>query len=153
MKKETLKKNALSLTQRLDHMVPDPEISPSANQKAAAELAALSGKLFGHVPDQSLSPLERLERLARGIDDRTPNLEQLKPAASKLNELKERIDELVEGDLSYEKKIDIILEKLDEKVGNNQKAFHTTDKLELLGDPRGNIAPEVKNVSKKKPKK
>ncbi|BAP15497.1 hypothetical protein AS19_26460 [Alcanivorax sp. NBRC 101098] len=153
MKKDVIKQNAQSLTQRLDHMVPDPKISAAENQKAAAELAALSGKLFGHVPDQSLSPLERLERLARGIDERKPNKKQLEPAVKKLQELKQRIDELVDGDLSHEKKIDVILEKLDEKVGSSQKALHTTDKLELLGDPRGNVAPEVKKISKKKPKK
>lgn len=153
MNRNDLKKNALNLTQRLDHMVPDPKMTASQNQKAASDLAALSAKLFWHVPDQSLSPFERLERLARAVDDSNPDMKQLQPAAAKLDSLKSRIDELVPGDMSHEKKIETLIQKLDEKVGSSQLSLHTTEKLELLGDPRAKIAPEVKSVTSKKKKK
>lgn len=152
MNRNDLKKNATKLTQRLDHMVPDPKLTASQNQKAASDLAALSAKLFWHVPDQSLSPLERLERLARAAEDSSPDMAQLQSAATKLEALKSRIDELVPGDMSHEKKIENLIQKLDEKVGTSQLALHTTDKLELLGDPRAKIAPEVKSTSTKKKK-
>lgn len=150
MNSENLKNNTLNLTQRLDHMVPDTLMSASENQKAASDLGALSAKLSWHIPDQSLSPLERLERLARAVEDRKPDLAQLQSAAKKLKALNTRIDELVPGDMSYEKKLDTLIQKLDDKVGVSQRALQTTDKLELLGDSRANIAPEVKAVSKKR---
>jgi len=147
-----LKKNAANLTQRLDHMVPEIGMTASQNQKAASDLAALTAKLFWHVPDQSLSPFERLERLARAAEDRRPDMVQLQSAARKLEALKSRIDELVPGDMSHEKKIETLIQQLDKKVGASQLALHTTDKLELLGDPRAKIAPEVKSVSSKRKK-
>lgn len=152
MNRNELKKNTLNLTQRLDHMVPDPDMTTSQNQKAASDLASLSAKLFWHVPDQSLSPFERLERLARAAEDSTPDLTQLQSAATKLEALKSRIDVLVPGNMSHEKKIEVLMEKLDAKVGASQLSLHTTDKLELLGDSRAKIAPEVKAVSAKKKK-
>lgn len=152
MRHDRIKKTALNLTQRLDHMVPEEKLTASQNQKAAAELASLSAKLFWHIPDQSLSPFERLERLARAAENRTPDREQLKSAAAKVNVLKARIDQLVPGDASHEKKIEQLVSLLDEKVGSSQQNLHTTHKLELLGDPRAKIAPEVKRISSKKKK-
>lgn len=152
MNSTELKKNALNLTQRLDHMVPDEEMSASQNQKAASDLGLLSAKLFWHVPDQSLSPFERLERLARAADGSTPDLSQLQSAAKKLEALKSRIDILVPGNMSHEKKIEVLIEKLNEKVGVTQLTLHTTEKLELLGDSRAKIAPEIKAISTKKKK-
>lgn len=152
MNRTDLKKNAANLTQRLDHMVPEIGMTASQNQKAASDLAALTAKLFWHVPDQSLSPFERLERLARAAEDRRPDMVQLQSAARKLEALKSRIDELVPGDMSHEKKIETLIQQLDKKVGASQLALHTTDKLELLGDPRAKIAPEVKSVSSKRKK-
>ena len=88
--------------------------------------------------------------MARAVEDRKPDLAQLQSAAKKLKALNTRIDELVPGDMSYEKKLDTLIQKLDDKVGVSQRALQTTDKLELLGDSRANIAPEVKAVSKKR---
>lgn len=153
MPRNDLHNKAIRLTQRLDHMVPDPDVTASANQKAAAELAALSAKLYWHIPDQSLSPAERLERLARAADNAAPDMANLLPATKKLEALKARIDELVPGDASHEKKIELLLAQLDAKVGTNQLSLHTTDKLEILGDPRARIAPEVKSVTTKKKNK
>jgi hypothetical protein len=147
-----LKKKALRLTQRLDHSVPDPQESASVNQKASAELASLSAKLFWHIPDKSLSTFERLERLGRATNESAPDLAQLQPATKKLAKLKARIDQLVPGDASHEKKLDILLAQLDQKVGKSQASFLTTDKLELLGDPRARIAPEVKGVRRARKK-
>jgi hypothetical protein len=44
------------------------------------------------------------------------------------------------------------LAQLDQKVGKSQASFLTTDKLELLGDPRARIAPEVKGVRRARKK-
>ena len=64
---------ASELTQRLDHSVPDPNLTPAENQKASAHRASLSAKLFRLLPDESLSPFERLERLSRAADNRNPD--------------------------------------------------------------------------------
>lgn len=149
MNKATIKATALDLTQRLDHMVPDPALTNAANQKAAADLASLAAKLFWHVPDPSLSPLERLERLARAADRVKPDLSQLQSASKKVAALRKRIDRLVPGRLSPERKIEQLVKKLDRKVGRSQAHLPTADKLELLGDPRSRVAPEVRRVRRR----
>jgi hypothetical protein len=123
-------------------LVPDPKLSTAENHRVSAELAALSSKLYWLLPDPSLSPFERLERLGRVVEERTPDFEQLQSASVKLRYLRKRIDELVPGDLTPERKIDLLLEKLDTMVGVSEKAFAPIQKLELLGDPRGKISPE-----------
>jgi hypothetical protein len=123
-------------------MVPDPKLSAAENQKASADLASISAKLHWLLPDQSLSPFERLERLGRAVEDRTPDPSQLQPAAAKVEALKVRIDELIPGDMTHEKKIDILVEQIDRMVSAEQRTWPTINKLELLGDPRGRVAPE-----------
>lgn len=139
---DQIAKKMNSLTQRLDHMVPDEKLTPSENQKAAAELASLSAKLYRLLPDQSLSPMERVERLARTVDERNPVLEHLQSAASKLQQLKLRLNELIPGDHTPEQKIDTMLSALDGKIGADHQHLTAIEKLEMLGDPRANIAPE-----------
>jgi hypothetical protein len=141
MAKDTTNKTR-NLTQRLDHMVPDPNMTLAANQRASADLASISSKLYRLLPDESLSPLERLERLARVIEKRKPDRNQLQSASSKLTQLTARIDKLVPGDMTPEKKIEVLLEGLDGMVSKEQCELATIEKLELLGDPRGKVAPE-----------
>lgn len=133
---------AKELTQRLDHSVPDPEISAAANQSAAADLAALSAKLHALLPDNSLSPIERLERLGRVVENRTPKAENLQSAIKKLDDLKARLDELVPGALSPSEKIDLLHRQLNEMVAPEMKDSLAMHKLEVLGDPRARVAPD-----------
>jgi hypothetical protein len=133
---------AAELTQRLDHSVPDPKISAAANQKATADLASVSSKLNALLPDASLSPFEKLERLARVVEDREPDLTHLQPAVAKVAQLKERLDQLVPGNMSSEQKIDSLIEKLNAMVPPDVQHNLAMHKLELLGDPRGRVEPE-----------
>ena len=142
MKKNETNINVNNLTQRLDHSVPDPEMTNSINRAAANELEMLSAALFELLPDKSLSPLERIERLSRSVENRQPDLNQLKPATKKLQELKDRINLLVEGEGSAHEKVMKMLNKLDDMVSDEQAKLPVIKKLELLGDPRGNIEPE-----------
>src|SRR5439155_379035 len=107
---------ATELTQRLDHMVPDNRVSAAVNQEATAELASISAKLNTLLPDHSLSPSERLERLARVIEGREPNLAHLQPATVKVALLKDRLDQLVPGRMSPEQKIDTLIQRLNQLV-------------------------------------
>ena len=130
------------LTQRLDHTVPESSLSFQENRQASAELLSLSSKLEGLLPDPSLSPFERVERLARAIEDRTPEPEHLQSAAVKVARLKERLDELVPGETTPERKVDVLVERLDDLVASDQRDLPPGAKLETLGDPRGRIEPE-----------
>lgn len=129
-----------SLTQRLDHSVPDPKLSASENAAAAAELRALSGRLYDLLPDKSLSPLERLERFSRVVE-REPRVELLKSAHEKVQELKQRINELVPGDASVHDKLLTLEQQLNERAGMERAHLSAISKLEILGDPRGGIEP------------
>ena len=125
------------VTQRLDHMVPEARQSDAQNAEAAAELAALSEKLAVLLPDSSLSPDERLERLARVVQDRVPYYEHLLPAASKVAKLKSRINELVPGEMSS---VDKISQLADMAIGQcGADDVSCVDALEMLGDPRAGI--------------
>ena len=130
-----------TLTQRLDHMVPDGSVTAEVNAAAARELELLSAALFELLPDKSLSPLERVERLARVVEPREPQLESLQPATQKLKALKKRIDDLVPGESAASDKILDLVNKLDGSVAPDQSNFATIAKLELLGDPRGKVEP------------
>ena len=139
---DELRDRATEFTQRLDHSVPEIMLTFEENRTAAADLGSLSSKLFWTLPDESLSPFERLERLARVVEDRTPQLDNLQSAAAKLEQLRKRLDELVPGDMTPERKVDALLEKLDEMVARDQRELPPIRKLELLGDPRGRVLPE-----------
>lgn len=139
------------LTERLDHMVPDPSASAAENDLAARELARISQALAALLPDSSLSPDERLERLARVVQDRIPQQENLQSALYKVHKLKRRLDELVPDDnLSPVEKINR-LEQLARdcttqgKQGGSVTTAQETDKfekiLERLGDPRAGFDP------------
>jgi hypothetical protein len=135
-------KRANNLTQRLDHMVPDTKLSLAANQKAAAELAAISEKLYELLPDPSLSPIERLERLGRVIEKRDPDIEQLKPAHEKVSAIKERLNHLLPGDEAALDKVEKLIAILGEVSPKELRGASPIRMLESLGDPRGQIEPE-----------
>jgi predicted nuclease with TOPRIM domain len=139
---DTLKAKVGSLTQRLDHMVPDNKLTFKENRAAALELKAISETLFELLPDKSLSPFERLERLGRVAEPREPLLEELQPAHVKLKRLKARINELVPGEGSFHEKLVALEMKLEELVGDDLATETTIKKLEKIGDPRGGIEPE-----------
>lgn len=135
----TSRAKALRLTQRLDHMVPDPKISAVGNAEAARKLADISKALSDLLPDPSLSPDERLERLARIVADRTPQGEHLLPAAQKLAKLERRLTELVPGDgLSAADRLNRLVEATNAAVPTSGLRF--VEKLETLGDVRAGIA-------------
>jgi hypothetical protein len=131
----------LRLTQRLDHMVPDDDLPASLNAEAAAKLDALSRFLIEALPDASLSPDERLERLARVVQDRTPRGEHLLPAVQKVDRLERRLAELVPGaKLSSMDRLNQLVAKLSEMVpGEGRESI--VAKLERLGDKRAGIKP------------
>jgi len=123
------------LTQRLDHMVPDNNIHASVNAQAAENLGALSAVLADALPDPSLSPDERLERLARVKQDRVPRTEYLLPAIEKLDRLERRLAELVPGEgLSAMDRLQTLIRTLE---GDGS----VVERLEKMGDPRAGVAP------------
>lgn len=140
MTENSLKDKVNSLTQRLDHSVPDPKMSAIQNAEAAAELRSLSAALFEMLPDKALSPTERLERLARATD-REPDMEQLKSAHQKVTELKDRINKLVPGEGSAHDKLVKLELLLNQKVGEQRANKSVVERLEILGDPRAGIDP------------
>jgi hypothetical protein len=127
------------LTARLDHMVPDPKLSSAQNQAAATELTSISTKLHTLLPDNSLSPEERLERLARVVASRTPDQTKLVSASTKVAALKARLDQLVPGNMSLEDKIDHLISLATQAVPD--PSLSVVKKLEKLGDSAAGIAP------------
>jgi hypothetical protein len=127
------------VTKRLDHMVPDPEISKALNSRASKGLTDLSKKLDALIPDPSLSPDEKLERLARVVQDRVPFFEYLQPANTKLHKLSSRLNELVPGTGSASAKVDKLVTILNKLV--KQPKLTVVQKLEILGDLRAGIDP------------
>lgn len=136
-----LNKKIFRLTPQLDHMVPDPDLTPSENALIAAELASLTAKLQHLLPDPSLSPLERLERFVRVIDNTDADMTQLESANSKLKKLQSRLNNFVpqEG-LTSEQKINVLIDLVDNKLEKlnltNTGLNRMIDKLESIGDPR-----------------
>ena len=100
------------------------------------ELAALSKKLQELLPDPSLSPDERLERLARVVPDSVLASAHHQTARTKLKRLRGRLAELVPGNsLSSLEKVDFLVRRVHELVpGDEPRLFK---RLEALGDHRG----------------
>ncbi|WP_036833613.1 hypothetical protein, partial [Pontibacillus litoralis] len=76
----------------------DEEYSPKFNEsfeEICTELKSISDRLYELLPDTSLSPDERLERLARVVPTSLLISDNHKTARSKLNKLRYRLDELV----------------------------------------------------------
>jgi hypothetical protein len=95
------------LTQRLEFAIKDPSRSDAENARASVQLAALTEVLERIVPHPSFSPEERVERLARVVDDATPNPRLMEPEIVKLERLVARVDELMPvSGLSVQEKLD-----------------------------------------------
>lgn len=112
---------------------------PTANEETfdqvREELLKVSSKLLELLPDPSLSPMERLERLARVIPKSTMLSEHHKTGRSKLNELRYRLAELVPDEsLSSSEKIDFLVKRIHELVPEDLPRLYY--KLEKLGDQR-----------------
>lgn len=99
------------------------------------ELKALSEKLQELLPDPSLSPDERLERLARVIPDSILASAHHQTARMKLKRLRNRLTELVpDRSMSSLQKVDFLIHRVHELVpGDEPRLFK---KLEALGDHR-----------------
>ncbi|MET9231607.1 hypothetical protein [Lentzea sp. NPDC003310] len=100
----------------------------------AEELIELSVRLITLLPDPSLSPNERLERLARVVPKSQLVTAHRRTARSKLVELRRRLDELVpEPSLTAPQKLERLVDRLNELVPGEGRAIA---KLEKLGDFR-----------------
>ncbi|EJJ24604.1 hypothetical protein [Rhizobium sp. CF142] len=135
------------LTARLDHSVPDPKVFAAVNDDAARRLDELSRILAGALPDHSLSPDERLERLARVVQDRVPERQYLQPALEKVSRLERRLAELVpDPGLTPVERVQALLAHLDDHHIQNNPHFLAAQptivqKLERMGDERAGFSP------------
>lgn len=113
---------------------------PTAAEEPFAEvcerLTALCARLYELLPDATLSPMERLERLARVVPDSTLLSEHHRTGRSKLNELRHRLSELLPNDESDElAKIETLVARVHALVPHDfQGRFFR--KLEHMGDRR-----------------
>jgi hypothetical protein len=99
------------------------------------ELERLSLRLRDLLPDPSIGPEERIERLSRVVRGSVMTSANHLTARTKLRRIRARLDELVHGTISYDAKISVLLEELDRLVPNGQNTT-TFQKLERLGDAR-----------------
>jgi hypothetical protein len=103
-------------------------------QSVVEELVELSVRLINLLPDPSLSPNERLERLARVVPRSQLMTAHRRTARAKLTELRRRLDELVpDPSLNHVDKLKWLVTRLDELVPGDDRAIK---KLERLGDFR-----------------
>ncbi|GIN69097.1 MULTISPECIES: hypothetical protein [Bacillus] len=103
-------------------------------EEVCRHLQAHSQRLFELLPDISLSPDERLERLARVIPTSILKSANHKTAREKLNGLRHRLDELIpDQNMSYYDKIEYLVNIADEMVPGQMKMY---EKLEEIGDKR-----------------
>lgn len=135
------RRRMLQVTQRLDHMVPDNMLPTEKNAEISQRLEELSEMLIKHVPDPSLSPDERLERIARVDQRRVPQREYLLPAVEKLYRLERRLDDLVDdSDLSSTEQLEVLIERVEER-GEKHEERDFVEILERMGDERAGLDP------------
>jgi hypothetical protein len=112
-----------------------PSISEEPQSEAIEQLMALSKKLQDLLPDPSLSPLERVERLGRVIPDSIQRSSEHLTARSKLNNIRLRLAELVpDEDLTSEQRIDYLVDLAHKLIPKETSRFF--EKLEIIGDNR-----------------
>ncbi|HUG23636.1 hypothetical protein [Piscinibacter sp.] len=104
-------------------------------ESVSEELERLSIKLRDLLPDPSIGPEERLERLSRVVRRSVMTSAHHLTARTKLRRIRARLDELVPGEISYEAKINALLDELDRQVPNGED-LTIFQKLELIGDAR-----------------
>jgi hypothetical protein len=112
-----------------------PSIGEESQENVIHELLTLSQKLQDLLPDPSLSPLERVERLARVIPESIQNSSEHLTARKKLNQIRLRLAELLpKKNGSASEKIDFLVDKVHQLVpGETARLF---EKLEKIGDCR-----------------
>jgi hypothetical protein len=105
-------------------------------EEVCRELVALCEKLIALLPDVTLSPDERIERLARVVPTSTLLSAHHQTARTKLRRLRERLRELVPvPSLTSLERVDYLVARVHELVpGDEPRLFK---KLERLGDHRG----------------
>ena len=112
-----------------------PGIPEENQEEVDSQLFELSKKLQKLLPDPSLSPLERVERLGRVVPTSIQRSAQHLTARTKLNNIRLRLAELVPNEnMSAEEKIDALVEIIDELVPI--KTDRLFEKLEIMGDNR-----------------
>jgi hypothetical protein len=104
-------------------------------EEVCAALTRISQRLLDLLPDPSIGPEERLERLARVVPTSVLVSARHLTARTKLNALRARLDELVPIDgLDHCQKLERLVESLDHLV--TEEGLTTYQKLERLGDGR-----------------
>ncbi|EJR73599.1 hypothetical protein ORN01_21990 [Bacillus cereus] len=100
-------------------------------EEVCVHLKGISQKLYDLLPDISLSPDERLERLARVIPKSILISENHKTARTKLNKLRNRLDELVpDENLDYYQKIDYLVGIANNMVPEDIKLYKKLEKID-----------------------
>jgi hypothetical protein len=100
------------------------------------ELMGLCRRLAELLPDPTLSPEERIERLGRVAPHSLVKSENAKTARTKLNALKLRLTELVPSrKLSALQKLEFLVKQTHHLVPEEMPRFFM--KLEKIGDHRG----------------
>jgi predicted nuclease with TOPRIM domain len=104
-------------------------------EEVCEHLVRLSTRLQELLPDPSLSPDERLERIARVIPTSVLISDHHKTARTKLNQLRRRLSELVPDEtLDHHQKLEYLVEQVHALVPTDEPRLFK--KLEALGDGR-----------------
>ena len=104
-------------------------------EEVCDELKEICEKLFILLPDKTLSPDERLERLARVVPEDILISANHQTGRAKLNKLTGRLNALVpDRSLRPLEKINFLVDRLHELVPTEEKRIFK--KLEVLGDFR-----------------
>ncbi len=121
-----------------DRLIPRELYKPVYDESfedVCKNLSALSNYLIELLPDPSLSPDERIERLARVVPDSTLVSVHHRTARTKLKAIRARLQELVPGEgLTDMERIEFLVNKVHTLVPGDQRLFL---KLEAIGDYRG----------------
>ncbi|WP_204366511.1 hypothetical protein [Nocardiopsis alkaliphila] len=116
----------------------DHEYSPRFDddfEEVVEELIDLSVRLLTLLPDPSLSPDERLERLARVVPHSQLVTAHRRSVRHKLYQLRRRLDELVPDEkLDHRQKLEWLVHRLEELVPGED--LRPIQRLEKLGDYR-----------------
>lgn len=116
---------------KIDHILPE-EIQ---FETICEELMAISRRLQDLLPDPTLSPEERIERLGRVAPHSVVKSENMKTARTKLNALRLRLSELVPAsELTALEKIEFLVKEANRLVPEETSKFFL--KLEKIGDDR-----------------
>jgi hypothetical protein len=98
-----------------------------------SRLRELSLRLRDELPDPSIGPEERLERIARVVPDSIRVSSNLLTGYTKLMRLRARLDELVPGPMEDVEKLEILLSRIHELVPGDMRLI---EKLETMHDFR-----------------